>query len=430
MSDHHDPPDPDNEDLGTEDDEELDGDEGEVDESGDKGEAEPKVRARAARAPRAATASETSPIETTVVADPSPRGAPPASVGPAPRKTRVGTWLELGDNRLDQLTVLDRNNRAICSLRRPFPTHPEHWLASTYGIGRYRIVQKDDRGRHLGSRTVHVNDPSFQRAASTGTQAAPPNGNGSHAPRVAEVPPGTDYRLALVTVGLPILAEAIKAIAQRPQHSELETLIQAAKILNTPNEERTKLVREGMQLYRELSESAPREGSGDLFNVRDILSGVGELLRQWRQPAPSGSPAAPLSANPVPQAKAAAPAGELQAASGETAEIFVERVIVAEIQRAVGSGDSPECLVILIESWLPSPVVSWLEQTDDDQVLEELPNKFPAHADYLRQTGVQEFLRSALQMLREDPDDEGAGTRRPIEEVPRVREHAIVASEG
>ncbi len=404
--------------------EELDEENGGEDDNGDEGDEDPEGRQRGRTDPAPAVAIVAGPATATTatVEAPPAGGAPPASVGPAPRKTRVGTWLELSDDRIDQLTVLDHAGRAIASLRRPFPAQPEHWVAVTYGIGRYRLVQKDDRGKHVGSRTVHVTDPHYQRPAAR--PAASANGNGTAPPaQVAQVAPGTDYRLALVTVGLPLLAGAMtefaKAMAARPQRSELETLLAAAKILNTSNEERTGLVREGMKLYRELTESVPREGGGD-FNMRDILSGVGELLRTWRSAAPAQAPA-PNGSAPAAIAAAPSPAAELQAQSGETPESFVERVIVTEIQRAVGSGDSPECLVLLIESWLPSHVVAWLEGSPDEEVLEELPKKFPAHADYLKQTGVQEFLRSALQMLREDPDSE---------EVPRVREHATVAAVG
>jgi len=320
----------------------------------------------------------------------------------------------------------------LCRLIRPFPAGSlERWLFHSYGPGRYRLLE---RGRpperlYLGSLTLNVGqahaalpDPY---AVAPAAPASNGNGNGTHAEPV-QVPAGTDYRLALVTVGLPILAEAIKAIATRPARSELSELVAVAKLFQAPKEEQAATFREAIKLYRELAAEAPGQGgaAGDMFNVRDILSGVGELLRAWRESRPAATPpSASGSANPKGNASpaTAGAAAELQANKGETAEDFVQRVIVTEIQRAVGSGDSPECLVILIESWLPSHVVAWLEGSPDEEILEELPKKFPAHAEVLQQVGVQQFLRSALQLLREDPE---------LEEVPRVREPAHAAATG
>ncbi len=421
-------PDPDDED-----DEDLENEDPDDDDEGED-DADPEDRGTA-RAPRdtAAAAAVTSAAPVATAAPPA-GGAPPAIESERPRAARVGSWLPLSDDRVGYVLVYRAGRQSgnyLCRLTRPFPTGSlERWLFHAYGPGKYRILERGHAPErvYLGSLTVIVGE---EHAYSVPRDAnGNGNGNAPPTPQVAQVAPGTDYRLALVTVGLPLLAGAVtefaKALATRPQKSELETLIQAAKILNTPNDERTKLVREGMSLYRELAESAPRgESSGDLFNVRDILSGVGELLRAWRQGQPAS--AAPAIQPAAPTAKVS-PAAELQAAGGETPESFVERVIVTEIQRAVGSADSPECLVILIESWLPRPVVEWLEGSPDEEVLEELPKKFPGHAEYLKQEGVQQFLRSALQMLREDPEQSvdlelTGGT-------PRVREHASAAAQG
>lgn len=435
MADHD--PDPDDaEDLEDEDDDDDENDDDDDDDDEDDDDADPEDRAD--RVPRAAAGAYTDAPAPAAMAVPPVGGVPPPLASERPRASRVGSWLPLLDDRVGYVHVyrVGQGGRSaggyLCRLTPPFPTGSlEGWLFRAYGPGKYRILERGHPPErvYLGSLTVTVGE-QHSYAAAPPPVAPFENGNGyaPPPPQIAQVPPGTDYRLALVTVGLPLLAGAVtefaKAIATRPQKSELETLIQAAKILNTPNEERTKLVREGMQLYRELSESAPRADSGELFNVRDILSGVGELLRAWRQgqPAPAAPAAQPAAAPAKPS-----PAAELQAASGETPESFVERVIVTEIQRAVGSADSPECLVILIESWLPSHVVAWLEGSPDEEVLEELPKKFPAHADYLKQTGVQDFIRRALQMLREDPDQpdlvlEGG--------APRVREHASAAAGG
>jgi len=331
----------------------------------------------------------------------------------------VGAWLPIEDDRVGYILVYRAGQRAtyLARLVRPFPAEPiERWLAIHYGPGRYRLLQRGNPPlrEYIGSLTVNAAEIP-----------AAPNGNGNgHAPPAAEAPPAAysgpmDYRLALVTTGLPllagVLAEFAKAISARPQRSELETLVAAAKILQTPNEERTKLFRDGIALARELE--PPRGGDGEgLFNMRDILSGVGEIVRTWREsrpPAPPasapGSPASASSASP-------SPAGELQAKPGESPQAFVERAIVMEIRRAVGSADTPDTLCVLISSWLPSTVVSWLESAPEDEVLEQLPKQFPAHEEYLRDPQVQVFLRSALAMLREDAASEGLegeGVREP-----------------
>jgi len=90
-------------------------------------------------------------------------------------------------------------------------------------------------------------------------------------------------------------------------------------------------------------------------------------------------------------------------------------MIVAEIERAVAQGDEPECLVIILESWLDPASLAWLSETDEATVLAELPLRYSDHGDYLKQEPVQNFLRKALAMLREDSTSEGApeGERAP-----------------
>jgi len=247
--------------------------------------------------------------------------------------------------------------------------------------------------------------------------AEPANGhvNGSAAAPSApasSVYPGMDWRLALVTTGLPLIAAAMQSFAQamaaRPERSELETLVQAAKILNTSNDERTAMFREGMKLAREVAESSPApSGEGSPFNLRELLSGLADVVQSFRgqavaaAPAPEGAPRPGLPPTGKERAAAAVAAAPAKPTAVETPEQFVERVLFTEIQRAVGTADTPECLVILLDAWLPE-VAAWIELSSDEQVLEELPRRYPAHAEYLAQPNVTAFLKSALTMIRED----------------------------
>jgi len=227
-----------------------------------------------------------------------------------------------------------------------------------------------------------------------------------------------DWRLALVTTGLPLIAAAMQsfaqAIASRPEKSEIQTLLEAAKILNTSNEERTAMFREGMKLSRELAESAPAPTPAGEIPWRELLQGVADVVQSFRgqaaqaagaAPAPAQRPGLPPTSKERAEISSAAAA---PAAPGETPEQFVERVLFTEIQRAVGTADSPECLVILLDAWLPE-VASWIEISTDDQVLEELPRRYPAHAEYIAQPNVTAFLKSALTMIREDAAAAGTG---------------------
>jgi hypothetical protein len=419
LEDDPDDDDPDDDDDDPDDDDDDDPDD---DESGDD---DPEDRSRdAARAPQVpAEARAPEPTRLAFVDPGAAAGAPGPSAPAAPIARGVGSWLPLEDDRVGYVLVYraGQGGSYIARLVRPFPREPlERWAGHTYGPGRYRFLQRGNPPlrEYIGSLTVN--------AAEIPTA---PNGNGNGNDTVS-VPPSAalpapytgpmDYRLALITTGLPLLATALgefaKAISARPQRSELDTLVAAAKILQTPNEERTKLFRDGIALARELE---PPRGSGDgegLFNMRDILSGVGEIVKTWRESRPASPPASSPASPAAAAAAARPPAGELQAQPGETPQAFVERAIVMEIRRAVGSADTPDTLVVLISSWLPSTVVSWLESAPEDEVLEQLPKQFPAHADYLREPEVQRFLRSALAMLREDAAaerSEGDGVREP-----------------
>jgi len=228
-----------------------------------------------------------------------------------------------------------------------------------------------------------------------------------------------DWRLALVTTGLPLIAAAMQsfaqAIASRPEKSEIQTLLETAKILNTSNEERTAMFREGMKLSRELAESAPAPTPAGEIPWRELLQGVADVVQSFRgqaaqaagaAPAPAQRPGLPPTAKE--RAEISSAAAPEKAVPGETPEQFVERVLFTEIQRAVGTADSPECLVILLDAWLPE-VASWIEISTDDQVLEELPRRYPAHAEYIAQPNVTAFLKSALTMIREDAAAAGTG---------------------
>lgn len=354
--------------------------------------------------------------------------SPPAQASPREARTRqgrpprVGTWLPLSDDRVGYVMVYraGESGSYLTRLIRPFPPgRIETWLFHAYGPGRYRLLQ---RGRlpgreYIGSLTVNVTEQPAAAPPPSSNGHASSNGNGNgngHAHAPISIPEGMSVGVALITVGLPLLADTLKAIASRPQRSDLEAIVAAAKLLNTPNEERSKLFREGMQLAKEvMAENVSSSSGGGEIDWRSLLSGAGEFFRTMRASTPA-TPAPAPTPTVTPLEEPAA--GELRARQGETPEDFVERVIVAEIQRAVGTGDSPECLVILTESWLPGHVVAWLSGTETDEILEELPKRFPKHESYLRGEGVQQFLRSALQMLKEDPDEgEGvSGVREPV----------------
>lgn len=349
--------------------------------------------------------------------------APGAGAAPAQVARAVGSWLPFEDDRVGYVLVYraGQGGSYIARLVRPFPTEPlETWLGRVYGAGRYRLLERGNPpGReYIGSLTVS--------AAEIG--AGPTNGNGNgngngHQNGTVSVPAAApyagplDYRLALVTTGLPLLAgvlgEFAKAISARPQRSELDTILAAAKLLQTPNEERSNLFREGIKLAREMEPA--RESPGEsLFNVRDILSGLGDVVKAWRESRPAAPPAAAPGGAPPASAAAAptSPAGDLQAQPGETPQTFVERALVMEIRRAVGSADTPETLVVLISSWLPAAVVTYLETAPEDEILATLPTQFPAHADYLREPEVQRFLRSAITMMHEDAAADDGGDER------------------
>jgi hypothetical protein len=410
------------EELEGEEDEELEDEELE----GEEGEEEPEdLAARAPHVPPGPIVTE--PPRLAFVDPGASPGAPSSSAPTATVARTVGAWLPFEDERVGYVLVYraGQGGSYLSRLVRPFPTGPiEQWLASMYGPGRYRLLERGNppTREYIGSLTVTAAEiPGLTAPAANG------NGNGTgHAPTSAPLPAPyggpMDYRLALVTTGLPLLAgvlgEFAKAMSARPQRSELETILAAAKLLQTPNEERSQLFREGIKLAREMEPPRAEAGPGELFNVRDILSGVGEILKAWRESRPAAPPAA--TPGGAPPATAASPAGALQATPGETPQGFVERALIMEIRRAVGSADTPDTFVVLVGSWLPSTVISWLETAPEDEILEQLPAQFPAHADYLREPEVQRFLRAALAMLREDAADrasdergEGAHVREP-----------------
>jgi len=396
------------------------------DENGEKsGEDEPEALRGAASAPVVAA-----------VADPAP-AAPAAAVPPVyaseqVRASRVGTWLPLSDDRVGSVLVYKGGGGPyLYRLKRPFPDGPiERWVLNACGPGSYRLIERGipPNREYVGSLTIQVGQehaaPYVNGAVKVGQSVSAVNGaTQTPAPAPVQFPPGTDYRLALVTVGLPILAEVAKAFVSRPQGTGLSELVTVAKLLQGPPAEQGATFREAIKLVRELAAEAPVAAAGEGLNLRDIFSGIGEVLRVWRESRPAAS-SSPASAPPgAPVAAGPPAAGELQALQGETSEQFVERVIVTEIQRATGSGDTPDCLVTILAAWLPSSVVQWLETTPEDEVLAELPNRFPAHTAYLQQVGVQQFLRSALQMLREDAQVE-------LEEVPPVRAPAPAVAAG
>jgi len=303
----------------------------------------------------------------------------------------------------------------------PFPDPIESWIATTYGVGKYRVVLRGDAG-HIGSRVLTVAGEGGETLAFTAPEPAPlVNGHASApmAPRssgdavsaaAASIPAGMDWKTALITTGIPLLASVIaagfEAIARRPEpRSELQTLTEVAKILQVPTSERAELFREGMKLYSSVAENrGDRHEGGDGLNIREILASIGDIVQTMRGPATAGT-SPTLAPGPAPPAPAPGPATNAAATDNEVGAAYVEKLLVTEIHRAVGRGDSPECLVVLIDSYLPPIIVSWLETTPIEEVLVEFPKRFPKYSEYLQGEQVQAFLRSALTMLREDAEE-------------------------
>lgn len=427
--------DPEPPDENDDDDDDENDDDGDDDDNGDEQE-EGRGAAPAPRELRAPTTHVAVPIAAAAVESPAsvPAPDPPRAFRSTVSRDPRAKFFDLSDPRVSQIAVLDRHGRRLIHVRPPFPDPIERWIASTYGVGKYRIMQRDDTGKHLGSRTVTVReDPgkTLTFSVSDGRAAVPPeapngNGNGSAPPSpaaftpvataAAAIPAGTDWKLALVTTGIPLLAtlitSSLEAIARRPeQKSALTELAEVAKLLQVPNEERALLFKEGMKLATSITENMPRgeRHDGDGFNIRDVLSGLGEIVQAFRgaQPPSAAAPAAsPVNRAPAPPTAQITAGGSAESVE-KTGERYVEQLLVTEIHRAVGRGDTPECFIVLIDAYLPPLVVAWLESTPEDEVLAELPKRFPNHTEYLKGEQVQAFLRSALKMLREDAGEVG-----------------------
>lgn len=412
-------PDPDERDDEQEDDDDDDDGEGD-DEQGDDDDPEARAPARApqplepvARVPVAATASIVPPL--------APRPAPPSGIKAKFSRDPRSRAFSIHDERVTKLTVLDRHGHRLLLLTPPFPDPIESWIATTYGVGKYRVVLRGDAG-HIGSRVLTVAGEGGETLAFTAPEPAPlVNGHASApmaarssgdavAAAAASIPAGMDWRTALITTGIPLLASVISAgfaaLASRPEpRSELQTLTEVAKILQVPTSERAELFREGMKLYSSVAETrGERHEGGDGLNIREILAGIGDIVQTMRGTATTGT-SPMLSPGPAPPVPAPGPAPNAAATDNEVGAAYVEKLLVTEIHRAVARADSPECLVVLIDSYLPPIIVSWLETTPIDEVLVEFPKRFPKYSEYLQGEQVQTFLRSALTMLREDAEE-------------------------
>ncbi len=395
----HDPPDPDD-DFDEDDDEDDDFDEGDDpddgDENGDDGEddGEPEdIRAGSSSAPAdPAMAALASAAAAADVTHASPRRG----------------WLPLTDPTIGSLRIQRRGRAAdptrlkYLRLYFPFPRPLRAALWQELGAGTYTLTQLDIQGKYLGSRTVRLVNGNGTDSADDFAASAPPP------PAVPSPQPGTSWQVQAIATAGTLLTAVVTALVARtkepapaPARSQLGELRELIGLLQVTNADRADAFKQGLdaaRLYLETHGSAG--GGGDASTWAGIAQGVLEALRAPRaglHTAPQGvtgngaSPAAPLLSS-----SAAAPAAP------ETREQLLERVIVAEIDRALRAGDGPETLCEVLEAWLPQHVLVWLTASEDADVLGELPKRFAAHAEYLSRPPVQQFLRSTLAMLRED----------------------------
>lgn len=298
----------------------------------------------------------------------------------------------------------------VVRLRRPFPANLAAFVRDTYGPGVYAVAQKGVDSRYIGSTTVRVTETN---GLDTGAEPA----SSAAAPPPPAALGGGDWKAQLiVTVGALLTTILTLAFTQRRETAPVRTerspfseLKELLEVTQLSTKERAEIFTEGMKVARDAMEAQPGSSGGTDVGavVQAVAEGVTEVARAVlaaRQPA-AVQPAHAQPAQLAPPATAADPQSQDRA--------FLEQLIVREIDRAMRAGDPPDTLAMILQAWLDPISLNWILNTDVEQVLAELPGRFPSHRELFSREPVVTFLRSTLQLLRSDDGEHSGGDGLP-----------------